>query len=67
MCWSTETGTFKYKVCVEKSFVQENDWLRFCKTLIISGVAGPAVYLVRGIAYDGNHRIRRCIFLEKAV
>ena len=67
MCWSTETGAFKYKGCIEISFVREKDRLRFCKALNISGVAGLAVCLVRGITYGGDHRVEPCIFLEKAI
>jgi len=62
LCWSTETGTFKYKDCIERSFVREKDWLRFCKALKISGVAAC---FVRGITYDEDHRIEPCIFSEK--
>jgi len=64
-CWSTEIGTFKYKDCIE--VVREKDWLRFCKELKISGVAGLAACLVRGITYDGYHRAEPFIFLEKAI
>ena len=67
LCWSTETGTFKYRDCIERSFFREKDWLRFCKALQMYSVFGLAACLVRGITYDDDHRIQRCIYLEKAV
>jgi len=67
LCWSTETVTFKYRDCKERSFVREEDWLRFCKALQISSVFGLAACLLRGITYDDYHRIQRCIYLEKAI
>jgi len=65
--WSTETGSFKYKDCIEGSFFREKDWLRFCKALKISGVVGLPVCLVGRITYDGDHRIEPFIFSEKAI
>jgi hypothetical protein len=67
LCWSIETGTLKYKDCIDRSFVRENIWLRFFKTLKISGILGLAACLVRSITYEGEHRIQRCIFLEKVI
>jgi len=67
LCSSTERGTFKYKDCIERSFVREKDWLRFCKALKISGVLVLAACLVRGITYEADHRIEPCIFLEKCI
>jgi len=67
LCWSTETGTFKYRDCIERSFFREKDWLRFCKALQISSVFGLAACLVRVITYDDDHRTQRCIYLETAV
>jgi len=60
-------GTFKYKR-QHTEVVRSRKRLAafFCKALNISGVAGLAVCLVRGIIYDGGHRMQRCIFLEKA-
>ena len=57
LCMNTETGTFKYKDCIERSFVQEKDRSRCCKALNISGVVGLDVCLVHGITYDGDHRV----------
>jgi len=67
LCWSTETGTFKYRDCIERAFFREKDWLRFCKALQISSVFGLAACLIRGITYNDDHRIQRCIYLQKAV
>jgi extradiol dioxygenase family protein len=42
----------------------KKDWLRFCNALKLSGVAGVAACLVRGITYKGDHRIQQCIFYK---
>ena len=66
MCWSNETGTPKYKDALERSFFREKDWLRFCEALKMTRMSGLAACIVRGIIYE-DHRIERCIFLEKAI
>jgi hypothetical protein len=67
LCWSNETGTLKYKVTLERSFFRENDWLRFYEALKMTRMIGLADCIVRGIIYEEDHRIQRCIFLEKAI
>ena len=66
-CWSSETGTVKYKDALERSFFREKDWLRFCEALKMTRMIGLAVCIVRGITYEEDKRIQRCIFLEKAI
>jgi len=65
LCWSTEAGTLNYKDCIDRSFIREKNLLRFCKALKTFRISGLAPCIVRGITY-GDHRIQRCIFLEKS-
>jgi len=67
LCWSNETGTPKYKNALERSFFREKDWLRFCEALKMTRMIGLAACIVGGIIYEDDHRIQRCIFLEKAI
>jgi hypothetical protein len=63
--WITETGTFKYRLHREV-VLSRRRLAAFCNELNIPGVVGLAVFLVRGITYDADHRIEPCIFLQKA-
>jgi hypothetical protein len=67
LCWSNETGTPKKKDALERSFVREKDWLRFCKALNMTLMIELAACIVGGIIYEDDHRIQRCIFLGKAI
>ena len=51
LCWSTETGTHSFRDCIEKVFIEEKEWLCFCKSLKFSGVHGLAACIVSGITY----------------
>ena len=64
LCWSNETGTLKYKGCIEWSFFRRNDWLRFCEALKMIRMIGLAACIVRIMIYE-DHKIQRCIVLEK--
>jgi hypothetical protein len=67
LCWGNKKGTTYYKDCIESSFARENDWLCLCNILKISGVAGLAECLVRGIRYEGDLRVERCVYYEKSI
>jgi len=60
-------GTLNYRDCIERLFVCEKDCLCLCKALKNFGVVGLAACLVRGMTYDENHKLERCIFLVKAI
>jgi hypothetical protein len=66
-CWTTKAGTHQYIDCIERSFIREKVGLRFCKALKMFRLFCIAACIVRGITYEGDHRIQRCIFLEKAI
>jgi len=65
--WGIETGTYKYKECIERSFVWGKVWQRCCKALKFSCAIDLAVCIFRGIIYEGDNRIQLSIFLEKAI
>jgi hypothetical protein len=67
LCWRTEADTLKYKDCIERLNIRQKYWLRFCKALKMFRICGLAACIVRGITYEGDHRIQRCIFLDKAI
>jgi len=62
LCWSNEADTLKHKDCIERSFIREKDWLSFCKALKMFRISGLAACIMRGITYEGNHRIQRSSF-----
>ena len=59
-------GKLNYKDCIERVFLREKEWLCVCKALKTSGTYGLAECVVRRISY-GDHRVERCIFLEKSM
>ena len=67
LCWSNETGTLKYNNALERSFFRERDRLRVSKALKMTCLIGLAACILRGMIYEEDHRIRKCIFLEKAI
>jgi hypothetical protein len=64
-CWGNNRDTPCYTNCIDRSFVRERDWLFLCNKLRMSGIVGLAECLVRGVRYEGDLRVERCVYLEK--
>ena len=67
LCWSTGKSKLNFKDCVERLFLQEQEWFCLCKALKSSGVHGLAACIVRRINYEEDHTVEPCIFLEKTM
>jgi hypothetical protein len=67
LCWGHKTDTSYYTNCIERSFARAKDWLFLCDKLRMSGVLGLAECLVRGMRYEDDLRVERCVYFEKSI